>query len=236
MSFAYHFIRSQLFVSLLEPTASFKGQTVIVTGANGGIGLETARFIVSRGASRVILACRSLDKGKAAADDIRSTASCRTEAVDVWHLDMCSYASILAFADKARAELTRLDTVVLNAGINNAVFRMAERDEETLTVNVVGAYLLAFLLYPKLHETSKSTGAVTHCTIVGSDTYEIGQLPERKIAPQGKLFQTLSDEKTADMWQRYPSSKLMVLLVGREMASIAPVSSGRVVVNICNPG
>src|SRR6266536_1040966 len=59
-----------IFVSVPVPTASFDGQTVIMTGSNTGLGLEAARHITKLGAQRVILAVRSIAKGEAAKKSI----------------------------------------------------------------------------------------------------------------------------------------------------------------------
>jgi retinol dehydrogenase 12 len=67
------FFRSQLFVKLPIPTTRSSGQTVIVTGANAGIGLEAAWHFVHLDASKVILAVRSISKGEAAAKFIEES-------------------------------------------------------------------------------------------------------------------------------------------------------------------
>jgi NAD(P)-dependent dehydrogenase (short-subunit alcohol dehydrogenase family) len=169
MSFLAAFIHRQFFCEPPVPTASFKGKTAIVTGSNVGLGLEACRWMVWLGASQVILAVRDLDKGKAAAEDIRATTSCSAETVQVWQLDLSSYASILAFADRIIAELPRLDVLIGNAGISaTTAFRMTEDNEETITTNVVSLSLLGFLLHPKLRETVLKFNTQTKFTVTTS--------------------------------------------------------------------
>ena len=77
------FIYSQLFVHLPIPTASFERQTVIITGSNVGLGLETARHVVRLGASKLILACRSTVEGEAAQRDIEESTGCAPCTIEV---------------------------------------------------------------------------------------------------------------------------------------------------------
>ncbi len=90
------------------------GRTAVVTGANSGLGLATTRELARRGA-RVIMACRSTDKGESAASDIRRQAP--EAKLDVRPLDLGSLESIQAFANDLDLEAGRLDLLINNAGI-----------------------------------------------------------------------------------------------------------------------
>jgi NAD(P)-dependent dehydrogenase (short-subunit alcohol dehydrogenase family) len=151
------------------PLASFKGQTIIITGASGGLGLEACRHLVSMGASQIILACRNLEKANAAVKNIQATTSCSSDILKVWKLDLNSYASVLAFADRVKAELPRVDVVLANAGLQTFKFKITEDNEETITTNVVSMALLAFLLHPKLRETAAKYNTQTHFTVTASE-------------------------------------------------------------------
>ena len=65
----------------------------------------------------VILACRNVEKGGAAAKDIQETTSCSSDSHQVWHLDLSSYASVQAFSDSVNTELPRVDALLANAGV-----------------------------------------------------------------------------------------------------------------------
>jgi len=108
-------LRSQVTVSIPVPTASFAGETVIITGANTGLGREAAKHIVRLGASKVILACRNVSKGEEARVYIEKETK-KTGTTEVWELDMSNYDSVKRFARRAEKE-ERLDAVILNAGI-----------------------------------------------------------------------------------------------------------------------
>lgn len=235
MSFLAAFIYRQFIYQPPVPTASFAGKTAIVTGSNVGLGKEACRWMVRLGASQVILACRNVDKGKAAAKDIQATTSCSSDTLQVWHLDMSSYASVQAFSDRVKAELPRLDVLIGNAGLGTDKFRMTEDNEEMITTNVASLALLAFLLHPKLRETAMKYNTQTHFTVTASELYEVAKFKERK-APAGQLFATLNDKSKANMGDRYNISKLLAIFVIKQMAALSPLSSSQVIVNCVAPG
>lgn len=199
------YLKSQLLTTLPVPTKSFAGQTIIITGSNTGMGLEAARHLVRLDAARVILAVRSTTKGEAAAASIRSSFPGRSDldtVVQVWALDLASYASVRAFAARAEAELERLDAVVCNAGmyVYKSGFSRAEGGEVTITVNVVSTLLLGVLLLPKLRATSVRYEKEAVLTFTGSFVHLLTDFPERK---NENIFEALADEKTARMSDRY---------------------------------
>ena len=131
--FLFHFISSQ-FTKLPYPEQSLSGQTVIVTGANTGLGLEAAKHFTRLGAAKVILAVRSLGKGERAKESVEQ-ATGKKGVVEVWQLDLSSYESVKAFANKAEA-LPRIDADVENEGDIPATWTVAEGSERSITVNV----------------------------------------------------------------------------------------------------
>jgi NAD(P)-dependent dehydrogenase (short-subunit alcohol dehydrogenase family) len=91
-----------------------RGRTAVLTGANSGIGFETAMVLAARGAVTV-LACRDVGKGKQAAD--RISAGSPGAQVTVVQLDLSSLASVRQAADEIRTSHERLDLLVNNAGL-----------------------------------------------------------------------------------------------------------------------
>jgi enoyl-[acyl-carrier-protein] reductase (NADH) len=89
----------------------------VVTGANTGIGKETARGLARRGAT-VVLACRDVTKGEAARADVEASLAAGHAPVRVMALDLADRASIEAFAGRIKAEHGRLDVLVNNAGLS----------------------------------------------------------------------------------------------------------------------
>jgi len=90
------------------------GRIAIVTGANSGLGLETARQLTRNGAS-VVLAVRSLDRGKAAIDDIRDGQN--DAQLELQELDLASLDSISSAAQSIRDRYDRIDLLINNAGV-----------------------------------------------------------------------------------------------------------------------
>ncbi|AWI32754.1 SDR family NAD(P)-dependent oxidoreductase [Streptomyces sp. ICN441] len=115
------------------------GRTALVTGASGGIGLETARVLAARGA-HVVLACRSVERARAAAARIGGS----TEAVP---LDLASLDSVRDAAAEVRGRHDRLDLLINNAGVMFPPDARTEDGFEThFGVNHLGHFALTGLL------------------------------------------------------------------------------------------
>lgn len=235
---AARFIHSQLFVTPPTPTESYTGKTILITGSNTGLGLEAARHFTRLGASTVVLAVRSIEKGEAAKRDIEATTG-RANVVKVMHLDMSSYQSVLDFATQASQELKRIDIAILNAGVNRRNWELFEAHESSITVNVISTFLLVFALLPKLIETSKTFNTSPTLTVTASEVHEFADFTERH-APPGRIFSRLSepvvDGKSVDLGNRYQVSKLLQVLAAREMCGRYPTTQMPVTVNFVNPG
>jgi NAD(P)-dependent dehydrogenase (short-subunit alcohol dehydrogenase family) len=124
------FVYRQLTAAIPVPNHSFIGQTVIITGANTGLGFEAAIHIVRAGAEKVILGVRSLTKGEAAKTNIESRTG-KQDIIEVWQLDLASYDSVKAFVRRAEG-LKRLDVVLENAGMLTEKFSVAEDNESAV--------------------------------------------------------------------------------------------------------
>lgn len=174
-----NFVYAQFILKIPKPTASFASKTVIVTGANGGLGKEISKHVIRLGASKVIFACRSQSRGNQAKLEVESQLKCSPDVIQVWELDLESPSSIKGFVDKANA-LPRLDVVINNAGIQNmgGASKVVYDTERTLAVNVIGTFLLALQLIPKLRETARKYEVTPHLTFVGSALYDVAKYPE----------------------------------------------------------
>jgi retinol dehydrogenase 14 len=140
--------------SQVMPPASMSGKICIVTGANSGIGKETALGLAQMGA-RVIMVCRNAEKGKAALEEIRREFA--SSQVDLLIADMSSQASVRTVAEQIQRQYPRLDVLVNNAGgAAPARTLSAEGIEMTLATNYVGAALLTLLLLDLLKASAPS--------------------------------------------------------------------------------
>ncbi|KAH8819287.1 putative short-chain dehydrogenase [Xylogone sp. PMI_703] len=227
------------FISLSSPPlTTFKNQTVLITGASSGVGLEAVRHFVRLGASRVILGARSISKGQNALNGLNLLPPLTT-TIDVWEADLDSYASVKAFATKCEKELTRLDVAIMNAGIATGKFELSSEGwEKTLQVNVLSTALLGCLLLPQLINSARAHGGNTpHLTIVGSDAHLQAKFPDRN---KEKILESLNTEASFKGYEfnRYCVSKLFDAYIAIELANLSPTIDGRhlVIVNYATPG
>ena len=192
-------LHNQFFTRPPLPTADFSGKTIIVTGANVGLGKEAVKHYVKLHAAKVIIAVRSTSKGEAAKAEIVRDCKVPADVIDVWQLDYSKYASCKEFAAKV-ATLDRIDAVVLNAGITTENFELFEDNESQVTVNVVSTVLLALLVLPALRASAtKNQGTTPIVSIVGSGVHAYTKFPERK---EPNIFAACNDPKKARMSDR----------------------------------
>ncbi|OTB01942.1 hypothetical protein M426DRAFT_74871 [Hypoxylon sp. CI-4A] len=211
-------IYRQLFVTpppVTRREADLNGKTAIVTGASGGIGLETTRQLLDLGC-KVILAVRSKDKGQKAQQTLSTGRNLLDGFIQVWELDLLSYDSIIAFADRCKT-LDRLDIAILNAGVYK--------------VNYLANALLTILLLPIIREKTagRSPG---HISIVSSDQGAWCKFNERTSDPLLAAF-----KRPAPTWsgaERYGTSKLLQQLFVAELSR--HISPSVVTLSTSNPG
>ena len=127
---------------------SSKPPVALVTGANSGIGFETARGLAARG-RHVVLACRSLERGETARNALRHENP--RASLEVMEVDIGDPASISSFAKAYMNHHSSLEILVNNAGVIPARRReTAEGFEETFAVNHLGPFRLTHALLPAL--------------------------------------------------------------------------------------
>jgi NAD(P)-dependent dehydrogenase (short-subunit alcohol dehydrogenase family) len=131
-----------------DDTPDLTGRTAVITGANTGLGLETAKVLAAHGAT-VVLAVRNLDKGKEAAATI--TAATPTAAVEVQQLDLSSLDSVRTAAAELGAAHERIDLLINNAGVMwTPPSRTADGFELQFGTNHLGHFALTGLLLDRL--------------------------------------------------------------------------------------
>ena len=199
---------------------SLDGKVVLITGANTGIGKETAVGLARMGATTII-ACRNRTKGAAAADDVRA----RTENDDVHlvDLDLADLDSVAACATTVLDRWDRLDVLVNNAGLQvNRRATTKQGFETQFGVNHLGHFLLTDLLLPRLRDSAPArivnVSSVAHHWAVG-----------------GLRWDDLQSERgryTAGLV--YGRTKLANILFTRELARRLPPAE--VTANACHPG
>jgi len=183
--------------------ARLDGKIAVVTGANTGIGKETARGLAARGA-RVVLACRDVAKAELAKLEIQKETSAE---VDVMELDLASFESVRRFAKELAKKFAKLDILVNNAGI---AFHPKEittdGNERTMQVNHFSHFLLTNLLLDLLKAAGKAR-VINVSSLVHT------------WAKQGIQWEDLKwENRSFDSWQAYGQSKLANVLFTRELA------------------
>ena len=226
------------------PTASFSGKTVLITGANTGLGFEAAKHFLALDAALLIVAVRSLEKGNAAREQLVEAFPSKNDAIDILPLDMNSYDSITKFAETINSRYHNLDVALLNAGISNRLYAVSpEGWEETLQVNTISTALLALLLIPKLR-ASKRGESDPHMVIVSSGLYHSVTAKELGVEPARPENILKGCNDSADRFaagngvRQYSISKLLVMFVVKEIANLATAPDGepQVLVTSCCPG
>ncbi|TVY18139.1 Short chain dehydrogenase [Lachnellula arida] len=239
--FLTSFLKSQLFTTLPIPSTPFTGQTILITGANIGLGLEAARHFARLDASKIIIGCRTLSKGLAAKASILASTKRTEDVIEVWEVDLASFESVAAFCRRAET-LERLDVVVENAGIAVPAFEVVEGYESTIAVNVISTFLMALLLVPKLRESGARCGVVPRLTIVASDAHEQAAFKEQNAK---HIFEALTTGGQKEQPDKYNTSKLLEILTIRCLApalsaststSTPPSTKPKIILNTLTPG
>lgn len=141
--------------------------TVIITGASSGVGLYAAKALAKTGQWHVIMACRNLEKTKAAAESVGMDPS----RYSILHLDLASLASVRKFVDDFRATGRSLESLVCNAAVYLPLEKEPQRSidgyELCVATNHLGHFLLCNLL---LEDLKKSPAADKRLVILGTVT------------------------------------------------------------------
>jgi len=197
------------------------GKVVIVTGANSGIGYETARALARKGAS-VVMACRNLEKANAAASEI---ALGDPDAVlDIIQLDLADLDSVRSFADTFKSRYAQLDLLINNAGVMVPPFtRTADGFELQFGANHLGHFALTGLLLERLLETPQA-----RIINVSSGAHRMGS---------GTIdFDNLNAEKGYSASAAYAQSKLANLLFTLELNRRLKALGSDVIAASAHPG
>ena len=210
-----------------------QGKTAIVTGSNTGVGFETSRQLLDLGLSKLILAVRNEEKGKAAAEKLAAGREGLKEgAIEVWPLDLTEYDSVVAFAERAKT-LDRLDIAVLNAGIAPAkrIFNEKTGHDEIIQVNYLSTALLAILLLPVAKSKAANQPQPTRITFTLS---EVGAWAKFKVGKETPILPALDKPGKVDMVDRMFVSKLLGQYLLNELGQRVPASVA--VINGASPG
>jgi NAD(P)-dependent dehydrogenase (short-subunit alcohol dehydrogenase family) len=195
------------------------GRRVLITGANSGIGYETARLLADRGAA-VTLACRNLRRGRDALGRLRSAVTAAD--VDLLQLDLADLSSVHTAAQAWLGDHDRLDVLVNNAGLMaTPLHRTADGFELQLGVNHLGHFALTGLLFDALG------GPAPRVVTVASGAHRMGAMAFDDLNWVHRRYRP---------WQAYGQSKLANLLFAFELQRRSASSGLAVEALAAHPG
>jgi NAD(P)-dependent dehydrogenase (short-subunit alcohol dehydrogenase family) len=196
-----------------------EGRVALVTGANSGVGFETARALAEHGAE-VVLACRDTHKGDDAARRIRLTAPAAD--LTVLRLDLASLESVHNAAEEVRATHGRLDLLIDNAGLGWVPYtRTNDGLELTFATNHLGHFALTGQLLDLLLDVPGS-----RIVVVSSPAHRQGTIN----------FDDLQSEKRYSQRAAYGQSKLANLLFAYELQRRLAAAGAETIALAAHPG
>lgn len=193
-------------------------RTVVITGANAGIGLATAHRLAADGHT-IVMACRNQQKAQAARDEI--LAATPGAQVDVMSLDLSSFEHIHRFAGELAAQHPQVDVLINNAGASPMRQSSTEDGFELQWgANYLGPFLLTHLLLPQLQAARTGDARVIH---LASVAHSVGRINEKTW--RGRRFYFT--------FSAYAQSKMGNLMFSNALARRLPAG---VTSNALHPG
>lgn len=195
------------------------GKTVVISGANSGLGFHTSLALAQKGA-RIIMACRNQEKGEAARQKVLALQP--GYEPELWDLDLSNLSSVRIFAEKLLEKHGAPGLLINNAGLMAIPYlRTADGFEMQFGVNHLGHFALTALLWPGMR--SKPDARIIN---LSSLAYRIGEI----------RFEDIHWEHGYKKWGAYGMSKLANLLFTTELAMKLMDADSGVIVAAAHPG
>ena len=212
-------------------------KTVVITGANVGIGFATAKFLAARPDCHVVLACRNESKASAAIDAIRGELS--YAPVSFAPLDLFSLASVRALPSTLTAmQIPPIAGLILNAGGINMKTRVLEFTEDgferTFQLNFLGHFLLANLLIERMTPPAR-------IVFVSSDIHDpsatkMGKIAPPQFGPVEDLARGMGTAAKLQPMARYGTAKMYAMMAAYELDRRLRKMQKPITVNSWSPG
>lgn len=203
----------------VENIADQTGKLAIITGANSGIGYETA-FVLAGSGAALILAARNLEKGKNAAAKIRNRY--KDANIRVMQLDLSNITSIQLFATQVLEQEQQLHILINNAGVMAPPYRKTKDGFELqFGTNHLGHFAFTGLLLPIIVKTP-----LARVITVSSLAHRTGRIN----------FDNLDGSKGYRRWKFYGQSKLANLLFAYELERRFKMNHVEAMSLVCHPG
>ncbi|KAL8638922.1 MAG: hypothetical protein Q9228_003974 [Teloschistes exilis] len=227
-------------VSPTPDGVDLKGKVALITGASAGIGQDTACQLLALNLSTLILGVRNQAKGAEVKRLLLADPAIKRTNPDaivkIVKMEMSEYRSIKACATTVNGEVSRLDLLVLNAGMAETHYELAPTGHERIMqVNYLSNVLLLFELLPLLIATATKTGTPSRVTWVGSRMhYRSSLIASKPVDSNAHVLDHFDDKDNFFSIARYGDSKMLGVMFTYELAMRLPKE--RVVINNVCPG
>ncbi|KAJ8074042.1 hypothetical protein PM082_012333 [Marasmius tenuissimus] len=190
---------------------SLKDQTILITGANTGLGLEGAKHFARRDPGKLIMVCRNEEKGKEALERVKTETG--FDRIELWVSDLSSFDSVRSVKDKIDA-LERLDIIVENAGVAMGEYKLTEDGwETTIQVNLLSTALRIILHLPKMIETAEKYPETVPRVVYVSSGSHYSQTISKEAVDAPETLRVVSEDRGEGVkdWtsKRYAESKVL---------------------------
>ncbi len=203
----------------MNNVGSLSSKTIIVTGANAGLGFEAALALAKKDAT-VIMACRNASKAEAAKEKILKEAP--SAKLEIIKLDLSDLKSVHAFAEEFLKKHNSLDVLINNAGVMIPPFsKTVDGFELQMGANYFGHYVLTGLLLDCLNATKDS-----RIVMLSSIAHKTGKIS----------FDNLNAEKSYSKSKAYGQSKLACFMHAQELNRRLSEAGSKVIAVAAHPG
>lgn len=230
----FGFLREQ-WTELPISTADVSDQSLVVVGANVGLGNEAAVHLAQLKPKNLLITSRDEAKCKQSKADVETRSG--TTGIESWPLELSSFDSVRSFVNNFEAKGCTTNALIANAGIATMQYaKTPDGYETTLQVNYLSTALLSMLMLPHLIKTGTPEHA-SRLVIVSSEVHYLAN----KLKGADKwpsIIETINDEAyctSSIMRDRYNLSKLLEVMFIRELSSRLPTPT-LVAVSAVNPG
>lgn len=230
----FGYLREQ-WTELPIPTADISDQSLVVVGANVGLGNEAAAQLAQLKPKSLLITSRDEVKCERSKADMESRSG--MTGIESWPLELCSFDSVSSFVDNFEAKGRTANVLIANAGISTLKYKKTpDGYEATLQVNYLSTALLSLLMLPHLIKTGTPEHA-SRLVIVSSEVHHLAnRLKGADKWPN--IIETINDEAyctSSVMLNRYALSKLLEVMFVRELSSRLATPT-LVAVSAVNPG
>jgi len=233
----FQILREQLATVPSVEYEDLSGKTVVIIGANIGLGFEAAKHFARMNPGRIILGCRSKERGEAAATKLKTETG--YESAELRIIDLAQISSVVDFAEQFEKEGGRIDILLLNAATAPVPGQQLTADgyEPVFQVNNLCTSLLALRLLPIMLRTAEKHHTSPRIVVVSSGTHYRVKLDKDVFdSPDGfvKFGKLEYQEIETHAGGRYGDSKLLNVFFARGLSE--RLRDKPLIVNAVNPG